>query len=140
VVVSKEVAVTEHVAERTLDRALRVEAAGWGHRARIALEALDHLLRTHFRQTEGSGGLFEDVMERAPHLMHELESLRAEHVGLRAELDRAIRVSRETQPPVAVESEEESIHGVSRSVAKHLDREDDLVWRTYDVDLRGGGR
>jgi esterase/lipase superfamily enzyme len=133
----EEVAVT--VVERRPEGA-PVDVDGWSRGTGIVLEALDQLLRTHLRQTEGPEGLFADVTESSPHLIHEVETLRAEHAELRAELDRVVLVARDIRADVEIESVQDSIHAISRAMARHLDREDDLVWRAYDVDLGGGGQ
>jgi hypothetical protein len=100
---------------------------------------LDRVLRTHIQHTEGPGGLFEDVLDRSPHLVHEVDGLRAEHAELLAELGAADEVPAIARRAFDAGAAEELIHALSSIVGKHFDREDNLVWRAYDLDLGGGG-
>ena len=122
--------------ERGASRAARVAAQR--SRLEAVLIAFGSVLDGHTGRTEGPGGLFEDLRSRSPQLVNQLEQLRAEHRELRDRLDAiTMRASRSRLDPC---TDEPGIRALARAIARHLDREDDVVWIAYDVDLGGGGQ
>ena len=70
-----------------LEQALAAPAgdqpSAWAESLRAPVEHLRGVLEAHVSGTEGEGGLFPEIREHAPRLIHAMERLQADHDPLR---------------------------------------------------------
>lgn len=107
----------------------------WSHRTQTALGELKIAFDLHVALTEAPGGLFEDVLDQAPHLAHAVERLRRDHEALGASLDDAIARAGGIHDRDAVERFRNSVLDLIRALFEHRHLGAELVYESYDVDL-----
>jgi hypothetical protein len=105
----------------------------WRSGVEAALEDLDEALRQHVEQVEGEGGLFEDVHWQAPHLDHQIETLREEHEEVLAASRWALRMVDEWEPAVL----RRRVNGLLARLAVHRQTGAELLYDAYSLDLGG---
>ena len=105
---------------------------GWLQNVRSELTALREAFEHHLTVTEGEEGLFEDVIQTAPRLQHEVEVLRREH----DEIEHAIEDALDPGRPVS--EIRETAMGVLAAIVRHRQRGADLLYEAYDVDVSVG--
>ena len=70
----------------TVERALAApagdDAPAWANRLAGPVESLQAVLQEHVAGTEGEEGLFEQIRDEAPHLLHAVDLLRDDHEPL----------------------------------------------------------
>lgn len=118
----------------------RVEAAlsaptlrpGWLDNVRGELTALRDAFDQHLLVTEGEEGLFDDVVQTAPRLQHQVDVLRREH----DEIEEAIADALDPGRPVS--EVRETVIGVLAAIVRHRQRGADLLYEAYDVDVSVG--
>jgi hypothetical protein len=96
--------------------------------------AFDH----HLAITEGSGGLFDDVMNQAPRLAHAIAQLRQEHQFLESQLGEAARSVETTANSDGVEGVRVRLLDLIRELLEHRHRGSELVYDAYNVDIGAG--
>lgn len=147
----------EHDARPTLDEAVRrretlyqailgLEQAAarpavaredeWREAVAAALDELEHEIDGHIDVTERPGGLYTEIVERAPRLSHRIHVLRGEHPEM-LQATRALRarLAAPEAPPVD-EVRDEAQHVLGRLV-KHRQQGADLLWEAYSLDTGG---
>lgn len=96
--------------------------------------ALGSALSEHVRVTEGTDGLFEQVMADAPRLAYAVERLREEHVRLKSEVEHLLAdIERNGRADDLVRAAVELL--TQLSLHRHTGA--DLVYEAYSVDLGG---
>jgi hypothetical protein len=128
--------------EKAISGAAPGRVRAWADRVGDSLEHLQEAFDAHIRGTEEQGGLYDEILDRAPHLAGKVKRLRDEHPHM--QLDIAARGQEAGELPV--DSDEESIDAwrddVSRLLGRivhHRQHGADLVWEAYNVDLGGMG-
>ena len=96
-----------------------------------ALSDLEIALERHVRDIEARGGLFEEVIDRAPHLASDIERLRHEHEDLLVTC-RSVRGLGAEVPTTEVSRK---VLGLLGRLAIHRQRGAELLFDTYNVDL-----
>jgi hypothetical protein len=117
------------VAERPL-----VDRVAWDVDVDAALDELRAALARHVAFTQGPDGLFAEMREQAPRLLHRVERLEADHAELGAQVDRC-------QADLAVlndESAARSVDSLVDSFERHQHRGVELVYDAYNVDISSG--
>jgi hypothetical protein len=108
----------------------------WHAEATDALESLGQAFEDHVAATEASGGLYDEMQEKSPHLRTKANRLRGEHPAITAALVEA--TTRLAAPP-ADEADAEAIRDELQSlmgrIVKHRQHGADLVWDAYRIDI-----
>ena len=124
-----------------LELALSAPAANrpstWADRVRVALVGLSADLREHIDATEGSEGLYADVLRTAPRLANAVADLTRHHVQLRRLVDDAINGVGRSGDASAVETVRELGTTVLTELTRHRQRGADLVFEAYQSDIGG---
>jgi hypothetical protein len=106
---------------------------GWAENVGEALDFLQAALERHVNEVEAADGLFADVIERAPRLASDVETLRKEHEELLASC-------RSAKDLVAQVTEiRQQVLGILGHLAVHRQRGSELLFDTYNLDLGSGG-
>ena len=106
------------------------------------IEALDEVGREivdHIEITERNDGLYDEIVEAAPRLSHNVQLLRSEHPQMQEETA-ALKARLETTPvetPEQVAEARDGIHHVLGLLVKHRQRGADLLWEAYSLDTGG---
>ena len=117
-----------------VERALSAPTAraGWSDDLKRALQALKDAFDHHLAITEEEDGLFEDVVQAAPRLVHQVEILRREHDEIEAAIDDALALGMDAA------GMRENVMGLLASLVRHRQRGADLLYEAYDVDVSVG--
>jgi hypothetical protein len=123
----------------SLEGALSAPSKGrvpeWAHRVSDHLGQVRSALDNHIAVTEGSGALFDDMMDQAPRLAHAIGALRQEHDSLRSLLDEAARRVEAVGDPGGVDAARARLLDVIRELLEHRHRGAELVYDAYAVDI-----
>ena len=124
-----------------LNQALEQPAPGrvpaWGERVKAALVELSADLRVHEELTEAPGGLFTDVLAKAPRLEGAVRRLTREHEELVPGVeDLIVRADRATDLK-AVKALRQACGELLHRLARHRQAGADLVYEAYVVDIGG---
>jgi hypothetical protein len=123
-----------------LERALAAPAPNrlqaWFHRVHAALGQLSADFREHIDITEGSGGLYGELLTTEPRLSNTVARLTREHVQVRDSL--ATLLARTSGPEFPdVERVRDIGTRLLGQLARHRQRGSDLIFAAYSVDLGG---
>ncbi len=135
---------TLHDAIVQLEVAISSPAAGrveeWGSQVTKDMVGVRDAFDQHVIVTEKPGGLYEEIMERAPRLVGTVGRLREEHptidlsIGtLLARLE-AGDVGSDGWP---LDKARDDLQRLIGSVVRHRQKGADLVWEAYNVDIGG---
>jgi len=125
-----------------LEQALAAPAgdqpSDWSASLRAPVEHLRGVLEAHVAGTEGEGGLFPEIREHSPRLIHAMDRLQADHDPLR-EATAALAAS---LAGVAGDADVDAVReaGVDliRRLLVHRHRGAELVYDAYWVDMSAG--
>lgn len=93
--------------------------------------AFDH----HIAITEGPGGLFEEVVEHAPRLAHQVAVLSAEHVAVGDAIANALNMAGKAHGADGVTETREASIDIMSQVTRHRHSGAGLVFEAYNVDI-----
>ncbi len=135
---------TLHDAIVQLEVAISSPAAGrveeWSSQVTKDMVGVRDAFDQHVIVTEKPGGLYEEIMERAPRLVGTVGRLREEHpsidqsIGtLLAKLE-AGEVGTDAWP---LDRSRDDLQRLIGSVVRHRQKGADLVWEAYNVDIGG---
>lgn len=135
------------ITERRLDlyeAMRRLEAANarsvsQPHRAedlRAALENVHRALQRHVGEIETEGGLFSEVLARAPHLSHVVEDLGREHQEMLKGCRAALRLVDDADKNAA--DLRRKVLSILGRIASHRQSGAELLYDAYNIDLAGG--
>lgn len=104
-----------------------------------ALGRLEQEIADHIEITERPQGLYDEIIDIAPRLTHNVQRLRDEHPQM---LDAASTLrTRLTTEPVgdaqSIDETRDEIQRVLGRLVKHRQRGADLVWEAYSRDIGG---
>ena len=111
--------------------------AAWADRVHVALVELSADLREHVEVTEGSEGLYADVLRTAPRLANAVADLTRHHVLLRTLVDDTIAGVRQPCDASGVDAVRELGTTVLTELSRHRQRGADLVFEAYQSDIGG---
>jgi len=106
------------------------------------VEALDEVgseIVDHVEITERHDGLYDEIVDAAPRLSHNVQLLRSEHPEMQ-EATAALRTRLETMPfetPEQVAEARDGIQHLLGLLVKHRQRGADLLWEAYSLDTGG---
>lgn len=133
--------IVTHASHVSLERALEdveiaiarpAHAPSWSSHVRQALDRVADALYRHVEETEHEGGLFEDVIDHAPRLTHEVDRLREEHASMHLQVARCIERTTRGEDPKEIRAD--TFELLAR-LARHCQKGSDLVYETYCVDF-----
>ncbi len=108
------------------------------------LEAVENLrleVVEHIESTEHADGLYSEIAEHAPRLIHRIGQLREEHVRMRHDVT-ALRSALQAAPPTDTHTVGETRDDVQRLLGllvKHRQHGADLVWEAFTLDIGNTG-
>jgi hypothetical protein len=127
-----------------LDRAAALPAeareAEWVAHVIEALAEVEREIVDHIEITERDDGLYDEIIEMAPRLSRNIESLRAEHPEMQTATS-TLKARLEASPVLdggTVAETREEIAEVLAGLSKHRQRGADLLWEAYSLDTGGG--
>ena len=100
------------------------------------LEGLRIALDQHVEEVEGAEGLFAELTELSPRLIHKIHAVRDEHPELCQGVGDAIELARGDAPAAAVR---QAVLDVLFLIVRHRQHGADLVFDGYNIDIGGGG-
>ena len=105
----------------------------WRPRVSLRLSGLRDEFAEHIRLTEGRGGLYAELLDRAPRLARAVHVLLREHAAVTAVLS---ALQRRAELPEATTDELRSWAGdLLRELSRHRQRGADVVYRAYGTDI-----
>jgi hypothetical protein len=135
---------TLHDALVQLEMAISSPASGripeWSTQVTKNLVGVRDAFQQHIEVTERSGGLYQEIMERAPRLTNTIDRLREEHPAIEASitttLDRVESgdIGTDAWP---LEKARDDLQRLIGGVVRHRQKGADLVWEAYNVDIGG---
>ncbi|HEY1332240.1 MAG TPA: hypothetical protein VGH10_12330 [Actinomycetota bacterium] len=127
-------------AEEAISRPTPGREPDWAADAGKAFTHLRDAFDEHVRGTEEPGGLYDEVLERAPQLAGKVGRLRDEHPRLQADLSREIaRLSEPVGEAFDADAVRDDLQRVLGLVVRHRQHGADLVWEAYNLDIGGAG-
>jgi hypothetical protein len=120
---------------QTVEHALahQVAGPGWRHGMGECLTALRAAFADHVAVTEGTDGLYAELLDHAPRLARGLYVLTREH----AELGRAIDEVWQRIPAAPVDDLRSWAGTLLHELSRHRQRGADLVYEAYQTDIGG---
>ncbi len=100
------------------------------------LEGLRIALDQHVEEVEGAEGLFAELTELSPRLIHKIHAVRDEHPELCQGVGDAIELARGDAPAAVVR---QAVLDVLFLIVRHRQHGADLVFDGYNIDIGGGG-
>lgn len=135
---------TLHDALVHLEMAISSPAAGripdWTAQVTKDLVGVRDAFEQHVEATEKPGGLYEEIMERAPRLAHTVDRLREEHPpigGSVASMVARVESGEAGSDAWPIEKVRDDLQRLIGSVVRHRQKGADLVWEAYNVDIGG---
>ena len=122
---------TIHVLERTL--AVPAADPEWGVRFGRRLAALRDAFAAHVEVTEGAGGLYTEVLDRAPRLAHGVDRLIQDHATLAAAIDALCQRAHTADPQFVRRWTSDLL----RQLSRHRQQGADLLYEAYETDIGG---
>lgn len=126
---------------RALEQALAAPASGraeaWTLRVHAALVELTADFREHVAITEGSDGLYQQVLTSSPRLANAVTRLTAEHAEIAATTQQLLDRSAVPVGSDAVEDLREDGTALLARLSRHRQRGSDLVYEAFELDIGG---
>jgi hypothetical protein len=122
---------------QSFERALAVPAGnpGWCDGVTGRLGSLRAAFAEHVVVTEGSDGLYAELLDHAPRLARGVDVLIREHAALAAAMDALQR--QVAAGPAAIEEVRGWASDLLREMSRHRQRGADLVYEAYAMDIGG---
>ena len=111
----------------------------WTKEVVRGLQDLGHTLQEHIEVTERTGGLYEEITQRAPRLSGKIELLREEHPEIR-DATSALLTKLETTSIGQTWELSDARNELQRllgRIVRHRQLGADLVWEAYNLDIGG---
>ena len=137
---------TLHEALVHLEQAISSPATGrtpdWSRVVTKEMVSLRDAFDQHVVVTETPGGLYEEIMERAPRLDGKLRRLHAEHPVITQQTAAALERLEAGEvgdegSPWPIERARDDLQRLLGSIVRHRQSGADLVWEAYNVDIGG---
>jgi hypothetical protein len=135
---------TLHEALVQLEMAISSPAAGrvpeWTGQVRKDLAGVKAAFEQHVEVTEKPGGLYEEIMTKAPRLVNNVDRLHEEHPTIAervGEMFDRVESGDIEQDAWPVDNARDDLQRLIGLVARHRQRGADLVWEAYNVDIGG---
>jgi hypothetical protein len=135
---------TLHEALVALEVAISSPAAGripdWTALVAKEVTGVRDAFDQHVFVTEKPGGLYEEILMRAPRLDGTLKRLRDEHPEISASIEQMLDRLEHTEiggPEWSLEDARDDLQRFIGRIIRHRQRGADLVWEAYNVDIGG---
>jgi DUF438 domain-containing protein len=115
------------------------DAVAWKQAVDSAVTAIDRALDAHIDEVEGPNGLYHEIIERSPRLVHHVEVLEREHVALRADVAKLAHLLEGPDGPNQIAQLREEAVRLLGDISRHRHRGADLIFDSYDFDIGGEG-
>jgi len=116
------------------------DAEPWRAGVAARLAALGDAFAEHVAETEGAGGLYDEMEEIAPHVHGKARRLREEHPPLtQAIVDAAARLAGPFTEGTDLDAVRDDMQRLMGRVVRHRSHGADLVWAAYELDIGGAG-
>jgi len=135
---------TLHDAIVQLEMAISSPAAGpmddWRGQVTKDMVGVRDAFDQHIIVTEKPGGLYEEIMERAPRLAGTVKRLQDEHPAIEASIAKLLgrleagEVDGDVWP---LDKARDDLQRLIGAVVRHRQKGADLVWEAYNVDIGG---
>jgi hypothetical protein len=121
-----------------LENALAAPTVGaperWADRVHTALVELSADFRLHVEITEGSNGLYQELLETAPRLSEAVSRLTGEHAAIRHTLDALLSTAATSTDADRLRDQGTALLG---RLVRHRQQGSDLVYEAYEFDIGG---
>jgi len=127
-------------AERAISRPAPGRVGAWTSDVEKALIRLDEAFAGHIVVTEKPGGLYEDLLHRAPRLSRKVDRLREEHGTIAQRLEAIIERVQEGDVDTEVwplDEVRDDIQRVLGAMVRHRQVGADLIYEAYFIDIGG---
>ncbi len=125
-----------------LERALAVPAGEspelWGAMVATQVGRIRGVLEEHVRGTEGEDGLFDQIRDDAPQLLHAVQVLGAAHDDLVAQAAALDAGLEHIGTAADVERTRDAALDLMRALLEHRHRGAEVLYDAYQVDLSAG--
>jgi hypothetical protein len=111
----------------------------WAREVVSALGELRETIEEHIEGTEKPGGLYDEILSRAPRLAGAVNRAREDHPVLREGVSEMIAKLRTAnfEPSWSVDDAREDIGRLLGRVVRHRQHGADLIWEAYNLDIGG---
>jgi hypothetical protein len=125
--------------EGALAGAARGRAQAWADSVRAALVRVRETFAAHIDVTEGTDGLYQEVLAHAPRLSGAVNRLQHEHADIASAVDEVENRLDDAMADadVWVESIREAAVRLMGLLVRHRQRGADLIYEAYDVEIGG---
>jgi hypothetical protein len=126
-------------AEVAISSAAAGREEAWAKGVVEKLTALRESIEEHIEGTERPGGLYDEILGKAPRLSGAIERLKAEHPVMRDATSEVMSKLRTTGvgPAWPLEEARDDIQRMLGQIVKHRQLGADLVWEAYNLDIGG---
>lgn len=113
---------------------------GWTDLVRKELAGVHDAFEQHVMVTERPGGLYEEIITRAPRLDGTVRRLKEEHPDINEKIDammqrcESVQIGSDAWPLQSARDDLQRFIGI---VIRHRQKGADLVWEAYNVDIGG---
>ena len=134
---------TLHDAIVQLEMAISSPAAGrvdeWSGQVTKDMVGVRDAFDQHIIVTEKPGGLYEEIMERAPRLAGTVKRLQDEHPAIEASIAKLLArlEAGEVNDAWPLDKARDDLQRLIGAVVRHRQKGADLVWEAYNVDIGG---
>ena len=135
---------TLHDAIVQLEMAISSPAAGrtseWSTQVTKDMVGVRDAFDQHVIVTEKPGGLYEEIMERAPRLAGTVKRLQDEHPAIGESVTTLLgrlEAGEADTPSWQLERARDDLQRLIGAVVRHRQKGADLVWEAYNVDIGG---
>ena len=112
----------------------------WRQGVAARLGALGDAFAEHVAETEGPGGLYDEMEDIAPHVQGKARRLREEHPPLKAAIVAATARFASPLPEGSdLDTLRDDMQRLMGRFIRHRQHGADLVWDAYELDIGGAG-
>lgn len=108
---------------------------GWKAEVETALTEMAAAIDNHIAMTEGPDGLYEDIAERSPRLVNQIDRLKLEHVELRSRVVNLGTLLDNDLDETHIEWFRDQAFELFHLVSRHRSKGSDLIYESYDADI-----
>jgi len=112
----------------------------WREGVAARLAVLREAFADHVAETEGAGGLYDEMEDIAPHVQGKARRLREEHPPLTsAVIDAIARFAAPLPEGTDLDAIRDDLQRLMGRFIRHRQHGADLVWEAYALDIGGAG-
>jgi hypothetical protein len=112
----------------------------WRRGVVVRLAALGDAFREHVAETEGAGGLYDEMEDIAPHVQGKARRLREEHPPLTMAIaETTARFAASFPEGTDLDAVRDDVQRLMGRLVRHRQHGADLVWEAYALDIGGAG-